>query len=112
MNGFRTRTVEELEVEHLKPRNAAEGDVWKRHRQLGARAYAVGSHPVFEFTKCAYRCFQRPLLIGGAMRFAGFVNCYLKRKKRQLSPDVIHFIRDEQMKRLLMNGFHSKKDPR
>jgi len=102
MNGFRTRTFADLEVDHLKPRNVAEGNVWKRHRQLGARAYAVGNHPLFEFTKCAYRCFQRPLFIGGAMRLAGFVNCYLQRRKRQLSPDMIRFIRDEQMSRLLM----------
>lgn len=102
MHGFKTRTFEDLEVDHLKPRNIAEGGVLKRNWQLGVRGYAVGNHPLFEVTKCAYRCLQRPFLIGGAMRLAGFVDCYLRGRKRQLSAETIRFVREEQMRRLFM----------
>jgi biofilm PGA synthesis N-glycosyltransferase PgaC len=100
MHGFITRTFEDLEVDHLKPRNIAEGDVLKRYRQLGVRGYAVGNHPLFEVTKCAYRCLQPPFLIGGTMRLAGFVGCYLRGRKRHLSGEIIRFIREEQLRRL------------
>ena len=98
--GYGTRTFFEIEVDHLKPRNIAEGNIFRRHRQFGTRDYALGYHPLFEVLKCGYRCFKPPLFIGGLMWLAGYTGCYLSRRKRMLPPDIIQFIRREQLRRL------------
>jgi biofilm PGA synthesis N-glycosyltransferase PgaC len=100
MLGYGTRTFPEIHVDHLKPRNAAAGNIAKRSMQLGFRDYALGNHPLFETGKCIYRCLERPYLIGGLMRFIGYVWCCLFRKKRVISPDIMLEIRREQLARL------------
>jgi glycosyltransferase involved in cell wall biosynthesis len=100
MSGFSTQTFSEIQVDHLKPRNSSEGNFVRRSMQLGFRDYALGNHPLFETLKCVYRCLDRPYLIGGAMRFVGYLWCYITRKKRILSPKIILEIRHEQLARL------------
>jgi poly-beta-1,6-N-acetyl-D-glucosamine synthase len=100
-HGFRSQTFPELEVDHLKPRNVAQGNLFRRTWQYGVREYALGNHPLFEMLKCAYRCAERPFLIGSILRFTAFVWCHLTLRKRVLSSDVVGFIRKEQMNRML-----------
>jgi poly-beta-1,6-N-acetyl-D-glucosamine synthase len=102
MHGFKTRTFEEIEVDHLKPRNAAEGKVWRRLWQFGKRDYARGSHPLFELLKCARGCLSSPILIGGTVRFLGFALCYAQRKERMISAELIQFVRQEQLARIFL----------
>jgi glycosyltransferase involved in cell wall biosynthesis len=104
INGFRTRTFPEIEVDHLKPRNIAEGNFFRRTWQLGIREYALGNHPQFEVVKCAYRCVHYPYFIGGIIRLAGYLSCYLTRRKRLISREIIRFIRQEQLRRLYSFG--------
>jgi poly-beta-1,6-N-acetyl-D-glucosamine synthase len=100
INGFRTRTFPDVEVDHLKPRNIAEGNLPKRFKQLGIRDYALGNHPIFETIKCGYRCLENPVFIGGFMRMIGYLSCYFSQRPRLLSSDIIRFIRREQLRRL------------
>jgi len=100
MNGFRTRTFPEIEVDHLKPRNWSAGTVVDRFRQYGERNYALGNHPIFETVKCTYRCFQYPFFVLGFAQLAGYISCYLRRRSRVLSPEIVRFRRQEQMRRL------------
>lgn len=100
MHGFIAQTFPEIQVDHLKPRNAAEGNIVRRFIQLGVRDYALGNHPLFETGKCAYRCLERPYIIGGAMRFVGYLWCCIIQRKRMLSPEMIMEIRREQLARL------------
>jgi hypothetical protein len=104
MNGFKTQTFEDIEVDHLKPRNIAEGNIARRFWQLGIREYALGNHPLFEVVKCGYRCLERPVLIGGFFRFVGYFGCCVSQKKRMVSPDIVRYIRQEQLRRLLPFG--------
>ena len=104
INGYRTRTFPELEVDHLKPRNIAEGNIFRRHRQMGVREFALGNHPLFEAVKCSYRCFQKPFLVGGLMRFWGYFWCYCSRRKRLLPDDIVQVIRQEQLRRMFSFG--------
>jgi glycosyltransferase involved in cell wall biosynthesis len=101
MKGFRTRTFAELEVDHLKPRNASEGSIPRRHFYLGARDYALGNHALFETVKCLYRCFEYPWIIGGAARWFGFFWSWIKRRRRVIPDQLISYIREEQIGRLL-----------
>jgi hypothetical protein len=98
--GYHTQTFPDIEVDHLKPRNIAEGNVFRRNRQMGEREYALGYHPLFEAIKCGYRCLDRPLLVGGLSRLWGYVSCYLRRRKRVVPAGAIKQIRQEQLNRL------------
>jgi glycosyltransferase involved in cell wall biosynthesis len=105
--GYRTRTFKELEVEHLKPRSAAEGGLLRRTWRLGMREYAVGSHPLFTIVKCGYRCVEYPWLLGGVVRLAGYLWCYLRFRRRLVAVETIKFIRREQLARLWSFGTHT-----
>ena len=98
--GYHTQTFSDIEVDHLKPRNIAEGNLIRRNQQMGEREYALGYHPFFEAVKCGYRCLERPLLVGGLSRLWGYVSCYLRRRKRIVPDGAIKQIRREQLNRL------------
>jgi biofilm PGA synthesis N-glycosyltransferase PgaC len=100
MAGFETRLLVDLVVDHLKPRNISEGNVVRRHWQMGVRDYAVGYHPVFEIIKCFNRVFESPLLIGSIAWVIGYWSAALQRRKRVVPADLIQFLRLEQKRRL------------
>jgi poly-beta-1,6-N-acetyl-D-glucosamine synthase len=106
MHGFKTETFREIVVDHLKPRNIAEGNIFRRTWQLGIREYALGYHPLFELIKSGYRCIEHPVLLGAFLRFAGYTWCSLSRRTRMLPADIIRFIRQEQMARVFrLSGY-------
>lgn len=100
MHGFKTCTFQDIEVDHLKPRNVAEGNVIRRNWQLGLREYALGNHPVFEVVKCTFRVIDRPFFVGAASRFAGFATGYVTRRQRFLPAPLIQYLRAEQKARI------------
>lgn len=104
MYGYKSETFPEIVVDHLKPRNVAEGNIVRRNWQMGLREHALGNHPLFEIAKCVYRCIERPYVIAAFFRFAGYAWCCLSRRKRTVSPDMVRFVRREQMSRMFMRG--------
>jgi glycosyltransferase involved in cell wall biosynthesis len=109
-NGYKTKTFPDLIVEHLKPRNISQGNVVQRTWQMGIRDYALGSHPIFEVVKCLSRFLESPMIIGTIIRLGGFIWCTVTRKKRNISPDMMRKIREEQMERLIPRK-RKKTDP-
>lgn len=100
MNGYDTQTFSELVVDHLKPRNIAEGGLIRRKWQVGLRDYALGHHPVFEVAKCFARWNERPYLIGAFARLVGFLWATIRRRRRALPLSLVVAARDEQMRRM------------
>jgi biofilm PGA synthesis N-glycosyltransferase PgaC len=100
MKGYQTRLFTDLVVDHLKPRNVAEGGVVRRKWQMGVRDYAAGYHPVFEGVKCISRLKDRPLIVGALAWWVGYCTAALQRRPRIVSPSVVAYIRREQMGRL------------
>jgi len=100
MNGFETRLIPELVVDHLKPRNVSEGGIIRRKCQLGVRDYALGYHPVFEFVKCVGRITESPFMIAAVARLAGYCMAMIRRQPRLLPANLVAFVRQEQKSRL------------
>jgi biofilm PGA synthesis N-glycosyltransferase PgaC len=100
--GYRTRTFTDLVVDHLKPRNSAEGGAVRRKWQLGVRDFALGYYFVFEAAKCAARWRETPFVIGALARLAGFSWSCLSRRKRVMSRALITAVRKEQRRRILL----------
>lgn len=99
--GFLTRTIPELPVDHLKPRNVAAGGILRRTWQLGVRDYALGYHPVYMIGKCLSRLTERPAVVSASCRMLGFLWSTLTQRKRTMSTDFIARVRSEQLKRML-----------
>jgi len=100
MNGFETRLFPELVVDHLKPRNAAEGGVFARQWQLGERDYAVGYGPGFAAAKWLARAVDSSALVGAMAALLGYFGAALRGRPRVVPREVIDFMRAEQRDRL------------
>jgi glycosyltransferase involved in cell wall biosynthesis len=112
MNGFETKLVPELVVDHLKPRNVSKGGAIRRKCQLGVREYALGYHPAFEFVKCIARTSESPFAVAAIARFAGYCMAVMRRQPRLIPPDMVAFVRREQMRRIsriLSMGFQNRR---
>jgi poly-beta-1,6-N-acetyl-D-glucosamine synthase len=101
MAGFNTATFPDLIVDHLKPRNISEGNLFRRHWQFGVRDYALGSHPLFEAAKCCARSLESPLLLGAVARLLGYCWAGVSRRKQFLSRETMSHIRREQLRRFI-----------
>jgi len=108
-NEFRTATFPDLIVEHLKARNASQGNVISRKWQTGIREYALGNHPLFVMIKCLSRSFEPPILVAAVVRLTSFFWCYLMRRKRMIDPKLMNMIRNEQLSRILPRFILRKK---
>lgn len=110
MHGYETRIFTDLVVDHLKPRNISEGGVVRRKWQMGVRDYALGYHPLFEAVKCASRLKDPPLVVGAVAWWIGYCASLLQRRPRIVDPDVVAYVKAEQMGRL-RKSLHQWKKP-
>lgn len=103
MHGWQTWSFRDIQVIHHRPVGTGDGHSLLRARfQLGFRDYCLGTHPAFMTFKCARRCvWERPYLLSGLLRLAGFWYGYLRRESRQLPTEAVRFLRKEQLGRLL-----------
>ncbi len=100
MRGWRTRTFpEKIFVHHRQMSSAMHSGLAVPFRG-GRKDYILGNHPVWELFRCIYQTARPPVLIGGALRFAGYVWAMLCRTDRQMPAELIRFTRQEQLRRL------------
>lgn len=100
MKGWQTRTFPEKPYVHHRQMGTATATVWMTPFKVGRADYLLGSHPVWEFARSIYQTSRPPILLGGALRFAGFVWAMVSDGKKQVPADFIRFRRKEQMNRL------------
>jgi biofilm PGA synthesis N-glycosyltransferase PgaC len=100
MKGWQTRTFPEKPYVHHRQMGTATATVWMTPFKVGRTDYLLGSHPVWEFARSIYQTTRPPILLGGALRFAGFVWAMVSDGKKQVPADFIRFRRKEQMNRL------------
>lgn len=100
MLGYETQLFTDLVLDHLKPRNIAEGGLLRRAWQLGIRDYALGTHPVFEVLKCLSRVAEYPPILRAVLWLAGYCAGSLKQNKRLVSDELLRFSKAEQLGRV------------
>jgi poly-beta-1,6-N-acetyl-D-glucosamine synthase len=101
MLGYETRLLTHLIVDHLKPRNIAEGSVLRRSWQMGVREYAVGYQPAFEFLKCLSKTCEQPIIVGAIVWWLGYFCAAIKAPNRLVPDNLLKYFRKEQKMRLL-----------
>lgn len=101
MLGWGTRSFPKLRVLHLRPTGSADGS-WRNALKNGRANYVSGYHPVFMILKCMKRVFEKPYGIVAVGLLYGFAAGYLKRIQQVNDPTLIRYIRQQQIRRLLL----------
>lgn len=103
MHGWKTWAFHELMVIHNKPLGTgASGKILKIRFKQGLCDWSLAAPMVFEILKSIRRCFKEPpLMIGGLARMVGYCYGIFFEKERQISEDLVRYIRKEQLDRVL-----------
>lgn len=101
MLGWTTRTFRNIPLRHHRYTGSADG-TWKNLVKFGLSNYIAGYHPLFMFAKCFKRLFQEPYVIGSLGLACGFLKGYVTGHAQVNDPALIHFVRQQQINRLLM----------
>lgn len=100
MKGWKTQSFRERSFYHHRKLGTAERGRLAAAFAYGAKDYQMGSHPLWETCRVAYRLGRSPYLLGGASLGAGFAWAWLRRVPRPVSAELMRFHRSEQMAKL------------
>ncbi len=101
MHNWATKTIPDLSLIQHKQTGSADG-AWKNWYKNGVGSYVTGYHPLFMFGKCVKKAFQNPSLLISFALWAGFCSGYFRRMPQVPDPDLIKYIRNQQMRYLIM----------
>jgi glycosyltransferase involved in cell wall biosynthesis len=101
MKGWKTRTFTDKILVHHRRIGTEQSSTLKAAYQLGQKDYYLGNHPLWEFFRCVYQMRYKPYFVGGLVIQLGYLKAQIGRLERPIPPELIAFIRSEQLKRLL-----------
>ena len=101
MLGFRTRSFEHIHAYHYRPQGAA-GGLLRGRWATGRAAYRAGYSPIFMLARAAHQALEWPFVLGGIAVLLGYWEGYLRRWPPAASPELVRFVRKQQIRRLLM----------
>lgn len=112
MKGWKTWSFPDVKAVHLRPTGTGNaGNVLLARFQQGVCEYNLAMHPLFFLVKILKRTVvEKPYIIGGLIRLSGYLWAVVRRDKILLNPDVVCFIRREQIGRTLKFNRILKKD--
>lgn len=100
MRGWETRTFPELVLLHHRFTGSADG-AWGGWVKNGRANYISGYHPLFMAAKCLSRLVRPPYFLSSAALAYGFVSGYCKGIPQVDDPELIRYLRGQQIARLL-----------
>lgn len=111
MIGWKTRTFTEHVCIHHREMGTAQYGILKSRFHQGRKDYAVGNHPLWEAFRIVYQMRNKPYILGGLAMGAGFLISMVRRPERSVTPELMRFIRGEQIMRLKrLFGFRGGKN--
>ena len=100
MLGWKTQSFREKSFFHHRHLGTAERSVLSSLFSYGEKDYYLGSHPVWELFRVAYRAAKQPFIIGGVALGLGYCWALIRRAPRPVSGPLMAFHRKEQMAKL------------
>lgn len=100
MKGWKVRSFEQKRFHHYRTLGTAEASPLGATLDYGERAYFLGSSPIWQTVRSAYRMTKKPFILGGLALLAGYWWAALRGVKRPVSDELMRFYRKEQMRRL------------
>jgi glycosyltransferase involved in cell wall biosynthesis len=98
MKGWKTRSFPEKRFHHYRRLGTADKSGMAASFSYGEKDYFLGSSPIWQLFRVAYRSTKRPL--DGIGLLAGYCWAGLRRIDRPVSRELIWFYRREQMNKL------------
>ena len=103
MLGWQTQSFQKLKAIHYRYTGSADG-TWRNVVKYGMANYISGYHPLFMLLKCFKRIMQKPYVLGSVGLFYGFISGYIKRIPQVDDRELIKYLRDQQLRRLLFKS--------
>src|SRR6266481_2502054 len=100
MRGWKTRSFPDKRFHHYRPLGTAERSGVGSLFSYGEKDYYLGGSPVWQLFRVTYRMAKKPVVLGGLALLGGYALAALRRMKRVVTPELMHFHRREQMKKL------------
>ena len=100
MLGWTTMSFPDLEMQHHRITGASWGR-WGGVAKSGTISYVVGYHPVFMLAKAVAALPRPPILLGSIAMLYGYVSAYFKKTPRLNDPELIGYLRQQQISRLI-----------
>ena len=100
MKGWKVQCFNQKRFHHHRTLGTAERGHLRSLFSYGEKDYYLGGSPVWELFRVTYRMAKKPVLLGGLALLAGYAWAALRRTKRAVTPELMHFHRREQMKKL------------
>ena len=100
MHGWQTRTFTQRVCQHHRVMGTALHGGLKAKIRQGQKDYTMGNHPLWQAFRVIYQMKHRPYLFGGLALGWGFAGSMLRGVDVPLSPELVTFVRQEQMQRL------------
>ena len=100
MKGWKVRAFPEKRYHHHRTLGTAGRGALRALFSYGEKDYYLGGSPVWQLFRVAYRMTKKPVLTGGLALLFGYCWAAMRRTKRAVTPQLMHFHRREQMKKL------------
>jgi poly-beta-1,6-N-acetyl-D-glucosamine synthase len=99
MLGWSSRSFLDLQIRHHRWTGAAYGR-WGGIVKNGKTDYVSGYHPLFLAAKAVSRLFKPPYVLGSLALVYGYCSAYLQRVPQVDDPQLIQYLRRQQLARL------------
>ena len=100
MKGWKVRSFPEKRFHHHRTLGTAGKGALRALFSYGEKDYYLGGSPVWELFRVGYRMTKEPILAGGLALLIGYCWAAMRRMKRAVTPELMQFHRQEQMKKL------------
>jgi glycosyltransferase involved in cell wall biosynthesis len=100
MKNWKTRSFAEKRIHHHRPIGTAERNEVSAMYAHGQKDYYLGGSPFWQLFRAGYRMTKKPVLLGGAALLLGYCSAAIRRINRPVTPELMRFHRQEQMKKL------------
>jgi hypothetical protein len=99
MRGWMTTSFTDIHLQHHRFTGASWGR-WGGMVKDGKIDYVSGYHPLFLAAKALVRLPRRPYFLGSFALVYGYITAYFQRTQRVDDPDLIRYLRHQQLARL------------
>lgn len=100
MNGWTVRAFPSPDAIHLRPFGSGSARGLSRHVAWGQKFYGIGYHPLYFAASTVRRVSDPPYLISAGAKMGGYLGALIMREPRAVSPQVMEFLRRQQLRRL------------
>ena len=100
MMGWETYSFSDRTYTHHHIMGRTHGNIFAARFHYGKKDYFCGGHPLWQILRGHFQMTKKPYVIGGSLMILGFFWSWVTRTEIPISKELMHFHRQEQMKRL------------